>query len=69
MSIDRTLVREYNGLREQAKTMERKLERMEAHEGDDGTPEDVAGQCALVDELATVRRRIVELRGQIYPQA
>lgn len=64
----RALVRELNELNNECKALDKKLARMEAHEGEDGTPEDVDAQCALVDEIAAKRRRIVELRKTLYPK-
>lgn len=64
----RKLVGEYNGLRNEVRELQKKLDKMEAHEGEDGTPEDVDEQCALVDVIAAKSRRIAELRKIIYPK-
>lgn len=64
----RLLVREYNTLREEIKTLSKKLEKMEAHEGEDGTPEDQDGQCSLVETIAAKQRRVSELKSIIYPK-
>ena len=63
----RLKLREYNLLREELKTLTRKLERMEAHEGDDGTAEDIDGEVKLVEEIAEKTRRLRTLRKEIYP--
>jgi hypothetical protein len=64
----RALLREYNGMRTACQELTKKLERLEAHEGDDGCAEDVDAQCKLVDEIAAKRRRCTELHKQIYPK-
>lgn len=63
------LVREYNGLKLEREAMNKKLEKMEAHEGEDGTPEDIDGQCQLVDAIAVKDRRLAEIRKVLYPKA
>lgn len=65
--IRRAKVREYNVLRREVQDLRAKLERMEEHEGDDGTPADIDGQCRLVEEIASKTRRITELKREIYP--
>lgn len=68
MDERRKLVAEYNALRTEVQRLSDRLERLEAHEGEDGTHEDIAGQCALVEEIAQMRRRIAALRAVIYPK-
>lgn len=64
--LSRDKIREYNLLRKELQQDQERLARMEAHEGDDGTPEDVAGQCRLVDEIAEKTRRVRVLRRELY---
>jgi hypothetical protein len=59
---------EYNLLRTEVQELSRRLAKLEAHEGEDGTKEDIATQCSLVDEIAAKSRRISELRSLIYPK-
>ena len=68
MNTERQLkVREYNALRREVAALSARLEKMEAHEGDDGCPEDVEGQCQLGDQIAAKQRRVRELKKEIYP--
>ena len=61
------LVSEYNALRRESALLQAKLEKMEAHEGDDGRPEDVEGQLKLQDEIRVKDLRISAIRKIIYP--
>jgi len=63
----RKMVREVNDLRNEVRILEKKLRRLEEHEGDDGTKEDIDAQCALVDNIAEKNRRIASLRKALYP--
>ena len=63
----RALIRKYNELRKALEAKETKLARMEAHEGEDGIPEDVEGQCALVDAIGIQRREYYAVKKQLYP--
>lgn len=68
MSDDRRVwLREYNTLRGEVQEQRKQLKKLEAHEGEDGTAEDVDAQCALVDAIGVKERRIAELRKLIYP--
>ena len=58
MDERREMVSEHNALNREVREMCERLERMEAHEGDDGTPEDIDGQCRLVDEIHAKRQRV-----------
>lgn len=64
----REWLREHSRLKNEVQQQRKQLEKMEAHEGEDGTAEDVAGQCALVDEIAAKQRRMSELHKMIYPK-
>lgn len=64
----RAKVKEYNELRRAVADLASRLEKLEAHDGDDGTPEDVDAQVRLVDEIDAKRRRISELKLEIYPR-
>lgn len=63
----RLLVRELNTLQAELRVMQKQLEKMEAHEGDDGTPEDVEGELKLIEEIRNKTLRVRELRRVIYP--
>jgi hypothetical protein len=64
----REMLGEISKLKNEIVEMQKRLDKMEAHEGEDGTPEDVDGQCKLVDEIAAKSRRMWELRRLVYPK-
>jgi len=70
MDIDarRALVKELNLLTRELQGLGARLEKLEAHEGDDGCPEDVDAQCSLIDLIAAKNLRLKELRRIVYPK-
>jgi predicted helicase len=62
------MVKELNALTREVKDLRVKLEKLEAHEGDDGTKEDIDGQVSLQDVIAAKRQRMIELDKLVYPK-
>ena len=59
-------VRRLNALTREVRELDARLKTLEAHDGADGSQEDIEGQCVLVDEIAQKRREIAALRREVY---
>lgn len=64
---DRKLVGELNRLQRELRDDQKRLEKMEAHEGEDGIPEDIDGQLLLIEQMRVKQLRVRELRKVVYP--